>query len=231
MAKRIDLSASTFGRWTVIGAPEKRRRPDGRSALYWPCRCECGSEMHVCAESLRNGDSTSCGCYRRDNPSVVHGATSHSRMSPEYRAWAGIKYRCLNPNNPAWVNYGGRGITVCSHWADSFPNFFANMGARPSSKHTVERIDNDGNYEPSNCRWATRAEQARNTRNTRTINIDGNIISLTTAAENAGIAPKTLWDRIYRYGMSPQLALTKPIRKRHTEPCDTPKRIARRWLR
>lgn len=120
---------------------------------YWICRCACGNTKEVRANDLKSGNSQSCGCVK-----YKHGKT----RTTEYHSWNLMKDRCFNTNCPAFNRYGGRGITVCERWRDSFENFLADMGPRPSPKHSVDRINNDEGYSPDNCRWATDTEQVRN---------------------------------------------------------------------
>lgn len=142
----INLTGQRFGRLVATQrAPHARR-------VHWRCACDCGGEAVVSADRLRSGKTGSCGCRR-------HG---QSRL-PEYRVWATMLERCRRPRAANYHNYGGRGIGVCERWLD-FDAFYADMGARPSPKHSIDRIDNDGNYEPGNCRWATASEQNRNKR-------------------------------------------------------------------
>lgn len=165
--KLIDLTNRRFGRILVL-----RRAPNGAGHHpYWVCRCDCGSETIKMGQHLKSGRTQSCGCLRRERAAEEWGATKLTHglsKTPEYAIWCAMKNRCLNKNNAAYNRYAGRGITICQRWR-SFENFYADMGPRPSNAHSLERSDNDGNYEPGNVRWATRVEQANNTRSNRLV--------------------------------------------------------------
>jgi hypothetical protein len=155
---RANLTGQRFGRLAVL--QEAGARHGNR---YWRCECDCGGETTVRTKSLRNGDTNSCGCLWLE---IIKASNATHRLTetPEYRAWRAAKDRCYNPNTWNFHNYGGRGISMCDRWRNSFEAFYADMGPRPSAQHSIDRINNDGNYEPDNCRWSTRKEQRANRR-------------------------------------------------------------------
>lgn len=165
----IDLTGQVIGRVTVLG-PTPRETWDAKGRSHWNCRCECGTEWVVRSDKLRFGDVVSCGCWAAEkfvewtknnpSPSFVHGLS----RTPEWRAWYQARARCTDDRLPHWPNYGGRGITMCQEWMDDFLAFYDHIGPKPSSELSLDRIDNDGNYEPGNVRWATRTEQNNNKR-------------------------------------------------------------------
>lgn len=157
---------TTFGRWTVIStAPPKVYRSKSRCVVSRHlCICQCGKQRIVTDTSLRTGRSTSCGCARIEK-CTIHGHYSGNKASPEYVSWRKMKDRCSNKKHPFYSRYGGRGISVCDRWLESFSNFLADMGCRPSAAHSLDRIDNNGPYCPTNCRWSTRTQQHRNKSN------------------------------------------------------------------
>lgn len=155
MTKKLDLLGRQFGRLSVTRAAPNA--PEGPTA--WVCNCICGNVKTVRTNHLVRGAVISCGCYHKERH------TTHGRYTtPEYQAWVNIKGRCLNPKSPKYADYGGRGIQMCDRWRDDFAAFLADMGPRPAGRYTIERVDNEGHYEPSNCIWATYAVQSRNKR-------------------------------------------------------------------
>lgn len=161
-----------YNRWTVL----KQAGKDKFRNIIWLCRCECGQERNVRGIYLLDNRSVSCGCYKNEliaNRSLKHGATVNRTPLPEYTIWVGIKDRCYNPDCSSYKHYGGRGITMCDRWFNSFECFYNDMGLRPSAQHSIDRINNDGNYQLDNCKWALAEEQSRNKRNNRWIEFNG----------------------------------------------------------
>jgi hypothetical protein len=149
-----------FHRLTIIDTAEAFKR----SGTRFLCRCECGNERVVKQSHLRAETIKSCGCLISEITAKRNASHGKSKTRI-YNIWASMKARCFNPKKDKYKYYGGRGVTVCERWRNSFENFLADMGEPPSARHSIDRINNDGNYEPSNCRWATPLEQAHNKRN------------------------------------------------------------------
>jgi hypothetical protein len=163
-----DLTGQRFERLVVLERAENNKNNKCRGAR-WKCSCDCGATTVVPAGSLRSGHTKSCGCFQREQVRERHTKHGHSsggarQDSPTYMSWIAMKSRCFNPNRKKYIEYGGRGITVCDRWKDSFANFLSDVGERPLGKTLDRYPNNDGNYEPSNTRWATSSEQMSNRR-------------------------------------------------------------------
>lgn len=159
---KYNLIGQKFGKLLVIKESSKR---GSNGSCYWYCKCACGKELIVPAPSLKRGSSKSCGCWQKENMSLVksiHRNAVHGKESREYKTWQGMKDRCSRSKASNYKYYGARGIKVCDRWL-KFENFLADMGKRPLGT-TLDRIDTDGNYEPKNCRWATATQQINNRR-------------------------------------------------------------------
>lgn len=159
---------------------------------YWKMQCDCGTEFVSRVNPYKNGKYRTCGCSRYDGSKQAKHNQSRTNT---YHIWQGMKRRCNNPNNASYKDYGGRGIKVCDRWLNSFENFIADMGKRPSKKHSIDRIDVDGDYCPENCRWATKKEQANNTTKTIHITHDGVTHSICEWCDIYGIPYRTAHGR------------------------------------
>lgn len=162
MRKPIEIKqGERYNRWTIIKEVEPIIGKNKNIIRYFECKCDCGKTKKVRLSMMRSGQSKSCGCLITETQKRIR--TTHGRYGTlEYKSWQSMKERCSNPKNNKWDLYGGRGINVCERWVN-FSNFFEDMGPRPKGT-TIDRINPDGNYEPSNCRWATIEEQNRNRR-------------------------------------------------------------------
>lgn len=185
MPRIADRTGQRFGRLVAV---ERVGKSAQRQSL-WRCLCDCGNETVVPTDKLANGNTKSCGCHRADfaralphDQRLNHGhSTRRFGKSPEYFVWQGMKDRCYRPKSISFPRYGGRGISVCDRWRNSFESFLADMGARPSADHSLDRIDNNGNYEPDNCRWALAAEQSANSKAIRLVTVRGETLSIADA--------------------------------------------------
>lgn len=202
-----DLSARQFGRLTVLSHAGSRQ-----GNALWLCRCACGAERLVLGTNLVKGQTKSCGCQKREATTTRNRLNATHRMtdSRTYETWHAMKQRCHNPKHRAFGRYGGRGITVCARWKDSFENFLADMGERPPAK-SIDRINNNGNYEPGNCRWKTQGEQRRNASNLAMLTFWGRTQCLCDWADELGINRNTLRNRLFKSKWSVEKALTTPL--------------------
>jgi hypothetical protein len=211
----IDLVGQRFGRLIVLAFHSYGAKWNTK----WHCQCDCGNQKAVFGHALRRGDTRSCGCLHREitsATSTTHGQSRAGRWSPEYRAWSGMLMRCENPNVKNFDRYGGRGVAVCERW-HKFESFFADMGPRPSSAHSLDRWpDNDGHYEPGNCRWATRPEQNRNKSNNVFVTVNGQTLVQSEACRLYGISHSRARGRI-KSGWSEQDAFTVPVKNRASQ--------------
>lgn len=207
--KVIDLSGRRFGRLTVL-----HRGPSGaHNHTYWFCRCDCGAETLVYSYSLRIGGTQSCGCLQKEFHNWGTSPREGKRGMPEHQSWRAMIQRCENQNHKAFYRYGGRGIKVCARWRDNFDAFLVDVGPRPSRRHTLDRINTNGDYERGNVRWSTVSEQNNNTRRCRYIPYKGTMMSVADAVRAAGnrVLVNTARDRIQR-GVPPDEAVERPAR-------------------
>lgn len=191
----INIAGQRFGYLTVV---ELVASADAGQAR-WRCRCNCGRATVVQSQSLRNGTTKSCGCLKQQKTidrSTKHGDSKRIDRTKEYLAWKGAKSRCFNPKAPQFQHYGGRGITMCAEWVNDFPAFLKHMGRCPPGMELDRYPNNDGNYEPGNCRWATKKQQARNQRKTQLLTYNGKTKPQVEWAEQFSIDVKTLRYRL-----------------------------------
>jgi hypothetical protein len=207
-----DVTGQTFGRLTAIYYVG--RRPGSRGS-FWLCRCLCGRHTVARVAVLRNGTTRSCGCLSADTArerAARRNRRHGLRNSPEYAAWGAMIDRCHNTAAQAYHNYGARGIRVCDRWRSSFTAFHADMGARPSAGHSLDRIDNEGGYTPLNCRWATSQEQAINKRTSVYVEHDGRRLTVPEWSRLVGLRAGCIRDRLQR-GWAVADALSRPARQ------------------
>jgi hypothetical protein len=192
--KPTEVIGTRHGKLTIVGDPEWR---EGKR--YLSCRCDCGVVKLIRASRLGT-KTNSCGCARYDKhrARIQHGEARNGKCTPEYAAWGSMLNRCYSAKSQFFKHYGGRGITVCDAWRNSYESFLSDVGRRPSSDHSLDRIDNNGNYEPGNVRWATHIEQHRNRRNSVVLEFHGEKLTLVEWAERLGVKYNTLHERIRR---------------------------------
>lgn len=221
MGRFIDLTGQVFGNWKVIEFVGTRKISSNASAAYWLCECQCEAKTRrvIPSNSLRTGNSKSCGCLKIKalvERSTKHGFARRGKNgSSIYHVWREMCGRCFNPSCKSYHNYGGRGITVCDEWKDDFVAFkdwaFANGYEIGLS---IDRINNDGNYEPDNCRWTDVKTQANNTRGCHIVEIDGVKKNISQWCEIYKISPSIVYSRIDVYKWDPVKAIMTPLKKR-----------------
>lgn len=200
------IEGNVYNRLTVIKATDRKT---GNKTIY-ECRCSCGNTVFTDKYKLFNGHTKSCGCFKLDNLSIIkrkHGMAN----TPEYKAWVEMKQRCHNKNQRVFAHYGGRGITICDSWSNSFESFFSDMGKRPTCKHSIDRINVNGNYEPDNCRWATTTEQAANRRSTTKYMFNNELMALSHIANILGVPQTTMCRLVRKKGMSIDQVITSRL--------------------
>lgn len=211
------LSGETrFGRLRVLREVEGIPIPGNGTSRRVLCRCDCGTEKVFFLQNVKRGLTSSCGCLTVDKNRQMRLTHGDSRcretgsIAPEYRVWAHMIGRCENENDGSFSAYGGRGISVCPDWRASYERFLADMGRRPSPAHQIDRINNDGNYEPGNCRWVEYADQCRNKRQNVWLTIDGETMCLTDAAKRYGLDRKLVGIRLRRGWTADRAVKTPP---------------------
>lgn len=213
--KGMDLTGKRFGRLTVLQEAKPRKRKDRTGQLrFWMCKCDCGNVKEIRQEQLIKGKSKSCGCYRKDCAKKPDPNAITRKYKRIYKIWRGIKERCTYPNGQHHKNYYDNGVKMCDEWFNSSISFIE-WALKNGYKDdlTIDRIDPFGNYEPSNCRWATRKEQARNKRNTKRYSVNGEMLTLSEISEKYTIKLETLVARVYRYGYTIEEAINAPVKR------------------
>ncbi len=206
--KFFDMTGMEFGRLRVMSRAVNARNGNAQ----WRCQCQCGAIIVANGQNIRIGHTASCGCLQRQragDANATHGAT-RGGATPEYRIWVGIKTRCENQKSTSYRWYGARGIKICDRWAKSFEMFLCDMGKRPSTKHSIERKHADGDYCPENCKWATSAEQAANSRRNLRIEFNGRSQIEAHWCRELGLARGGVSRRL-RNGWTLEIALTSPV--------------------
>lgn len=200
-----DLTGMTFKRLTVVRFSHRGESKQ----LFWECLCSCGKTTFVISAHLNKGICRSCGCYAAERSSEVHYKHGHSR-SPIYKLWHAMLSRCHTVESKNYKQYGARGISVCQRWRDSFENFLADMGPRPSPAYSIDRIDNNKGYEPENCRWATLKTQQRNTSRNHFLTYAGETLTISEWAERMKFDPRVIQCRLKR-GWTSERSVTSPL--------------------
>jgi hypothetical protein len=209
-----DQIGKVYGRWVIVSIGNFRCYSKGW-IKYVNCRCICGNEKEVELNSLKRGKSTSCGCYNSEIASktgTTHGflVGLKGKHSSDYEIWIKMKGRCFNSNDSSYQNYGGRGITVCDSWINSFENFITDLGKRPNRNYSLERIDSDKSYYPENCKWILKSQQSRNTRRTIKITYLGKTMCLAEWCKELQLNYSTIRKRMTNLKMPFEEAIKYP---------------------
>lgn len=211
MPKKIEVvPGERFERLVYI--EERPRKSNRRRALF---QCDCGQIVEASVHDVRTGHTSSCGCLHTEaiRSARSHGATIGRKLKPEYSAWKAMKERCLYPKSISYYNYGGRGIQIHPSWINDYEAFLNHVGRKPSPKHSLDRIDVNGNYEPGNVRWATRTEQRRNSRNVHPVTLDGETRLIVDWAALSGVPEQSIAARL-RDGWDVRQAIYQPVGER-----------------
>lgn len=212
MSKVHDITGQKFNRLTVIGRAENNKY----NRAQWKCKCDCGNTIIVSGNALLRENTKSCGCLNYDKLKESKNKTHGMSNTRIFRIWINMKARCINEKHEAYKDYGGRGICVCEEWKNSFEAFYDwSIKNGYSDKLTIDRIDVNGNYEPSNCRWITLKEQQNNKRTNHIITYNGESHTIAQWGEKVGINRKILARRINK-GWEVERALTTPVRERRS---------------
>lgn len=200
MSAKINMTGKRYG--SVTALHDVGLCADGK--YKWLALCDCGNKFEASGSKIRSGEVVTCPTCSSERVRLSR-MTHGMRQTDEYRTWTHIKSRCFNAKVPEYKHYGGRGITMCSKWTESFEDFLADMGERPSKKHSIDRINNNGNYEPGNCRWATHKTQANNTRSNRKVTVNGTTKNMTQWADDIGVTREVIHKRLKRGIVGPPL--------------------------
>ena len=211
MRQKHELTGQRFGLLVVIEGCEPQIMPSGQRLSRWLCKCDCGTSRKVLTQNLVRGMQQSCGCNR--SAAVAKARTTHGQSGTKtYHTWSHMKRRCYDTGDKSYPDYGARGVTVCKRWRDSYAAFIADVGQPPASDSMLDRINNHGNYEPGNVRWATRTEQNNNTRKNVFVTFRGETKTISQWAARHGFRMQVLWDRLQRYKWSVERAMTTPVK-------------------